>query len=248
MFNFGKPAPAPAQPAAPVAPAAPAQPARPAGPVFAAPPQAPVPTAPIPGVPQVPSAAMFAGVPGAEVLSRNPWVTPGEYNMVVQDVTTKPNRKGMWRVIVELRALELCSGDQNSIQPGAACSQAYAFEHDSFARNVKGLIVACYGVEPKDAGHLQMTQEDAQLACGGAGPDKPSPLIGRIVRLTARMVPTKTGGVFTQTDWRPSDRTFDMVYQATGGNTPQALGERAKFWKPGLFEALHKAELEQPTA
>lgn len=228
--SFNKPAAAPVAPAQPTAPAGAPAAAPAARPAFAG--------APGPGrnTPAAPPANLFAGVPAAEVLSRNPWITPGRYVVVIDNIVTKQNRKGLWRVIAEGKILETVSKEATSLADGSTFAQAYSFEHDSFSRAVKGMICGLLRLDPNDPNVL-ITQEDVTMACGSALDEKGqpvlSPLIGMVGVLNARHAPTKAGGVFTQTDWSPGPR-FAEIARLTAAN-PAA---RANFWKPGVFEKL----------
>jgi len=226
--SFGAPAATPAP--APAAPAAAPAAARPS---FTGAPAAAAPSAGRP-------TNLFAGVPGAEVLSRNPWLAPGRYIVVINDVVTKQTRKLQWRVIIEATIIDVVAQEPNSQTVGTKISQAYSFEHDSFSRNVKAFICACMRLDPNDPS-VQITQQDVEVACGSAADGSKSPLIGMVADVAARHVPTKTGGVFTQTDWKPGP-TFAECAQAIA-----SVPSLKTAWAPGLFEKLLAAE-QNPSA
>jgi hypothetical protein len=67
------------------------------------------------------------------------------------------------------------------------------FRHDATPGNVKDFIAKLNGVEPED-----VTAESVKMACS-----ETNPCSGKLIRLEAVTVETKSGGNFTRHNWRP---------------------------------------------
>lgn len=133
----------------------------------------------------------FEKIANADVTERSVYFSEGIYPVLYLDVMKMvTSRKGETFFVAEF---DIIKSDVDSRPKGSRAVWMANFRHDATPGNVKDFIAKLHGEEPE-----AVTAEAVKFACGDKNPSH-----GRLIRLEAVNVETKTGGNFTRHNWRP---------------------------------------------
>jgi hypothetical protein len=133
----------------------------------------------------------FEQIANSEVTERSVYFEEGVYPVLYLDVMKMVNsRKGDTFFVAEFDILE---SNVSSRPSGSRATWMANFRHDATPGNVKDFIAKLNGVEPEE-----VTAESVKMACS-----ETNPCSGKLIRLEAVNVETKSGGNFTRHNWRP---------------------------------------------